>query len=348
MQMIERVLLQDNLWFVGDDHRGKNRANYERNEQSMIPFEPALGRTSSDDWTSKRKELKLLCKATGDPQGGRVALAFQWQHPFDLCDTNLHGWIRHVLPRFPRLKWFIFYDPILSAERKGIDLHPEGFIDYTKDPFDVVLDDDLRYLEHFLYDERYLRFGGLPVLWVWAMHGGVRFWPKTDVWRVVGDVFGLASGLERSVENVDVASGFTAALPGPTGRFSVTGNLESRLVPEWKRWSMREGRPIIPALSLQYDDHAFREAEGDGVEPTQILARDRAEIERALLTAKANVHPDYPYVWIGTLNNWAEGTSIAPTKRRGPAFLMPEEDGIPARIGHYHREHLKALRVLFS
>ena len=75
-----------------------------------------------------------------------------------------------------------------------------------------------------------------------------------------------------------------------------------------------------------------------------MLASSAAEIERFLelaLEFAPRIDGDR-YVFWGTLNNWAEGTTILPTVKRGPRFRS-------SKIGHYRFSHLEAIRsTLFS
>ena len=53
------------------------------------------------------------------------------------------------------------------------------------------------------------------------------------------------------------------------------------------------------------------------------------------------------YVFFGTTNNWAEGSSILPTRLGGELFLDNSTSAL--RIGDYGFEHLEAMReALFS
>ncbi len=100
----------------------------------------------------------------------------------------------------------------------------------------------------------------------------------------------------------------------------------------------------IPAGSCQYDDTAFLAARGRGETPLQVLAANRREVERFLALALSFARPidGTRYVFWGTLNNWAEGTSLLPTRSWGREFGTRQ-------IGHYHFAHLEAVRnVLFS
>ena len=105
-----------------------------------------------------------------------------------------------------------------------------------------------------------------------------------------------------------------------------------------------EGYDFIPAGSCQYDDEKFMRARGRGETPLQVLAKDVSEIELFMQLALDYSRPinGTRYVMWGTLNNWAEGTTILPTKNSGPKFRT-------AKIGHYRFEHLKALKkVIFD
>ena len=107
----------------------------------------------------------------------------------------------------------------------------------------------------------------------------------------------------------------------------------------YERLSSLKGRHFIPAGSCQFDDSAFMRARGRGEKPLRILARDRADVEAFLRLALSYSRPieGTRYLAWGTLNNWAEGTTVLPTANRGRRFST-------RRIGHYRFAHLEALR----
>lgn len=324
-----RVMLQDNLWFTGPP----GFANYERNGQSMIPVEPLLGRTASSDAGVKEQELQWLLRYTGRTGTGLV-VAQEWIKPDHRIEENLPLFLE-VFGRHARQgRWCIFYDPVLAFRQRGFANGP---------PFDLstpellqLWREDLTYLERHFEHPKYHRIGGRPVLYVWAVHGGVfnadTAFREADAQGiyVLGDVFGGP----HDPQGMSGATGFVSVLPGRGGGdIRLVDEALPQLEEEYDRWA---GRDLIPAGSLQYDDTVFQRAlGGGGAPPTRILASSRQQVEFFLnrLEARAEIG----HLFLGTANNWAEGTTVLPTVRGGQRFRLD-------RLGNYNFEHLQAIR----
>ena len=333
-----RLIVQDNLWFRGPPHLN----NYELEGRTMIPVEPLLGRTDSSDAAAKLQELQWLLRYTGRTGSGLI-VAQEWIRPHDLIDTNLEGWVDLFARHAGRARWLIFYDLVLAVRQRG--LGPAPPVDLGKPEILDLWRRDLDYFAQRFFDSpRYWRRDGRPVVYVWALYGLERFEQAFSEARargiyLLGDVLG--SRLEPGA--VGGVTGFVSALPGRIPRQRDYGEFVDELTTELDAWSQRADRrrlDFVPAASLQYDDTEFQEALGDrGRPPTRIAARGRADL-RTTLTRLASF-ADGQEVFLGTANNWAEGTTCLPTTRSGARFRAP-------RIGHYRYEHLEAIReVLF-
>jgi hypothetical protein len=343
---VKRIILQDNLWFtaapswanyrmsVGEDEEGN------RIFQSMIPVEPRQGCTASNDWKAKGRELHWLRRYLGR-KGQNLVVAQQWMRPDNRIDRNLPQWYELFRDKCPRARWFIFYDVLLALRQRGI-IGEYEVPDFANPKAVSAVLGDLTYLEPWFARVGYLYLHNRPVVYLWAAHAyqNASFLFRTMKERsiyVMADVQGT-----KVVPAVDCLTGFTLVVPGtPRMRVSLAGHLgrfRSQLA-ELESHALVEGIDWIPAGSCQYDDAAFMRARGLGEPPTQILAEKRSEIESALSIAwsyskRINGHR---YILWGTLNNWAEGTTVLPTKRRSPQFSTEE-------IGHYGFGHLQALR----
>ncbi len=337
--MDTRLVVQDNLWFTGRPWLG----NYYLNGRPMVPVTPKLGFTSSSDVDAKRRELRWLNRYTGR-KGRGVVIALQWHKPGNRIDRNLpSSW----LPTFERIsplgKWCIFYDPILATRQRGL-VKPGQPVDYARPKLFRQWKRDLEYLRPYFDHPQYWRIGGEPVLYVWAsfaLRGIERVFAhaRERGFYVLADVLGtdvlppFANGI----------TGFTVAIPTlERRRYRLPDLLRS--FRRFYKAASRTSHDHIPAGSCQYDDVAFMTARGLGEPPLQILAANRREVETFLALALSFAKPidGTRYIFWGTLNNWAEGTSLLPTRRFGPTFGTRQ-------IGHYHFEHLQAVRnVLFS
>lgn len=327
-----RLIVQDNLWFSG----APGFANYVLDGKTMIPVEPLQGRTSSADLEAKGQELQWLLRYTGRGGSGLV-VAQEWIRPGDPIDRNLGPWLRIFERHGRRAKWCIFYDPVLAVRQRGLG---------TAIPFDFssaellkLWRSDLDHLEPYFSHPKYWQVDGRPVLYVWAVHGGIanagRAFGEAEGrgLYVLGDVFGG----RREPANMRGVTGFVSAVPGLVGAGDhrrVTELIPS-LEQEFRHWA-RRGFRFIPAASLQYDDTEFQIALGaDGQEPVRLLAHDRADLRRLLEFLRGWARSGE--VLLGTANGWAEGTTILPTARAGPEFGSE-------RIGHYRFAHLEAIR----
>lgn len=331
-----RLVVQDNLWFSA----APGFANYILNGRKMIPFEPLQGRTASSDLDAKRQELQWLLRYTGRGGSGLV-IAQEWIRPGDPIDRNLDPWLSVFERHGRRAKWCVFYDPVLAARQRALaDRIP---IDFGRSELLAMWRADLDHLERHLSHPKYWRIDGRPVLYVWAVHGGIE-----NAGRAFGEadrrglyVLGDVLGGRRKPANMRGVTGFVSAVPGlvrPGDHRRVTDLLPD-LEQEFRHWT-GTGLNFIPAASLQYDDTEFQEALGSsGQAPVRLLAHKRDDARRVLELLRRFARSGF--ILLGTANGWAEGTTLLPTARDGTEF---RED----RIGHYHFAHLELVRdVLF-
>lgn len=338
--MATRLVVQDNLWFTGPPRLG----NYYLNGQPMVPVTPKLGFTDSDDVAAKTKELRWLSRYTGR-RGSGVIIAQQWHNPGNRIDRNLQSsWIATFERVAPLGRWCIFYDPILATSHRGL-VTPGNAVDFSRPKLFRMWRRDLRYLRQYFDHPQYWRLaGGRPVLYVWASFA-LRGADKAFAHARRQGLYVLADVLGSDVvpAHADGLTGFTLGIPGIERRRYRLPDLLPTFRRRYRRASAT-GYDHIPAGSCQYDDVAFMTARGRGEPALQILAANRREMERFLSLALSFARPidGTRYVFWGTLNNWAEGTSLLPTRRLGPEFGTRQ-------IGHYHFAHLQAVRnVLFS
>ena len=327
-----RVITQDNLWFTGPPRF----ENYRRRGRRMISVDPLLGRTASSDPEAKSQELQWLLRYTGRTGSGLV-VAQQWTRPTGRISRNLPAWLDLFERHGRRARWVIFYDPVLALFFRLGKRPPLDF--GTADAL-AVWKSDLDHLAPFFEGDRYFRLGGRPVLYVWAVHGGIfnagRAFGEADRrgLYVLGDVFGGG----RRPANLRGATGFTSVIPGLGQQDHELVDVVPRLEEEFRRWS--GDLPTIPAASMQYDDTEFQAVQGTR-RPSRILARSRDDLRLLLGTLRRAAGPR-GHVFLGTANNWAEGTTLLPTIASGPEF------GAAERMGQYHFAHLEVLReVLF-
>ena len=324
-----RLVVQDNLWFSGRPLLG----NYYLNRRPMVAVTPKLGFTASHDTRAKRRELRWLSRFTGR-KGQGVVVAQQWHKPRNRIDRNLQrSWIATYERVAPRGKWCIFYDPILATSQRGL-VKPGGAVDYSRPKLFRQWRRDLRYLRPYFDHPQYWRIGGRPVLYVWAsfaLRGVAKAFAHADRQGLylLADVLG--SGVQPP--HAHGITGFTVGIPGLDRRRYRLPDV----LPTFRR--------LYEAADAAPDDHAaFLAARGRGETPLQVLAANRGEIERFLELARSYARPidGTRYVFWGTLNNWAEGTSRLPTRAAAQEF------GTRA-IGHYHFAHLQAVRnVMFG
>ncbi len=331
-----RVVVQDNLWFSGPP----GYANYVLNGRPMIPVEPLLGRTGSSDATAKSQELQWLLRYTGRGGTGLV-VSQEWIRPGDEIDRNLGPWLALFERHGRRAKWCVFYDPVLAVKQRGLGQAIP--FDFSSPELLAMWRSDLDYLERYFRRPKYWQLAGRPVLYVWAVHGGIvnaesAFAEADDRGLyVLGDVLGG----RKEPPHMRGVTGFVSAVPGivkPGDRREM-----AELLPELERefgyWASR-GFDFYPAASLQYDDTDFQLALGsDGQAPVRLLAQSRDELRATLRALRRSALSDV--VVLGTANGWAEGTTCLPTARNGPEF-----GGV--RIGHYRFAHLEEIgTVLF-
>lgn len=337
-----RLIVQDNLWF-----RGKPELwNYRLKGRSMIPVTPKLGLTSSDDPRAKGRELEWLMKYTG-AEGRGVVVAQEWIRPGDYLDGNLRGtW----LPVFERLapegRWCIFYDPILAARQRGLLKRRRSHLDFERAKIRTMWEGDLAYLQQYFDHPQYWRLrDGHPVLYVWAafalknVRGAFRY-ARSRTLYLLADVLGT----DRRPPLVQGLTGFTAALPSIARGTYPLRDLLPRYEESYRQLAAADGYDFVPAGSCQYDDSAFMAARDRGETPLRIFAREASDVEAFLELALSYARPieGTRYLFWGTMNNWAEGTTVLPTRRKGRRFPG-------GGIGHYRLAHLQAIRrVVFG
>lgn len=335
-----RIVVQDNLWFSGWPLLG----NYYLNRRPMVAVVPKLGFTASHDVRAKTRELRWLRRYTRR-RGQGVVIAQQWHKPGNRIDRTLR---RSWLPTFervaPRGKWCIFYDPILATSQRGL-VKPGQPVDFSRPRLMRQWRRDLEYLRPHFEHPQYWHLDGRPVLYVWATFALKRVETAFAHARRQG-LYLLADvlGTRVSPPHADGLTGFTAGLPRLDRRRYRLPDLMPTFRRHYAAAAAERPYDFIPAGSCQYDDAAFLAARGRSERALQILAANRGEIEDFLALALSFSKPieGTRYLFWGTLNNWAEGTSLLPTRRAGAQFGTRS-------IGHYGFEHLAAVRnVVFS
>ncbi len=306
------LIAQENLWFSEPRQGG---INYFVDGHRILPFEPLLGLTSSSNDLVKLQEMQWLFRYTG--QTGRNAIfSVEWFAPRDLIDRNLRKTFLPLLERTEG-RWNIFYDPVLASVWRG---HGPGPVDFSRPVIRQMFQDDMVFLREKYFDHpNYWRIDGKPVLHVWAARELVRNADelfqslRSSGVYICGDVFG-----QRGDEPpLDCRTGFTAATPDVVsqGRFQSVQDV----LPSFERYFQSNGgnTDMIPAFSFQYDDVEFRTRIGTGGTSIQILAQGRQDLWDWLDLADAYSEPidGSRYIWVGTLNGWAEATTIYPTEK---------------------------------
>lgn len=338
--MATRLVIQDNLWFSAKPHLG----NYRLNGEKMVAITPKLGFSASADTKAKRKELSWLCSYTGE-KGRGVVVAQQWYKPGNLIDRNLQGsWIELFESEAPKGKWCIFYDPLLATMQRGL-VAPGEPVDFNRPKVMRQFKKDLTYLRPYFDHPQYWRLNdGHPVLYVWASFALLNVekafaHARNQALYVLADVLGT----DVLPANANGITGFTVAIPGLERRRHRLPDLMPTFRERYTAAAASDF-DFIPAGGCQYDDVAFMKARGVGEEPLQVLASNVGEVEDFLDLAMgfAREIDGDRYVFWGTLNNWAEGTTILPTAKQGARFRQD-------KIGHYRFSHLEAIRnTLFS
>jgi hypothetical protein len=336
-----RIIFQDNLWFRGRPYFW----NYRRNGKWMIPVRPKLGLTSSDDAVAKAKELRWVNRHTGE-RGSGVIIAQEWIRPDNFIDSNLRNpWLPTFEKEAPEGRWCIFYDPVLAARQRGL-LKKTDELDFERRKIRRMWESDLDYLERYFAHPQYWRLrDGHPVLYVWAAFA-LKHVRQAFLSARSRTIYILADtlGTKRRPKQANGLTGFTAALPNLERGFYRLRDLFPLYEKAYRRAAAAERYDFIPAGSCQYDDAVFMKARGEGEMPLQIIAADVEEVEDFLELALSYAEPidGTRYLFWGTLNNWAEGTTVLPTISRGQRF--PGD-----AIGHYRYAHLRAIsRVVFG
>ncbi len=333
------VAAQLNLWFRSEPHLN----NYQRDGRWMVSLNPRLGYTDSADREVLAQEMQWIHRYSLRT-GRKTIYSIEWIQPGDLSDRNISRAFLPVVEQ-TRARWNIFYDPVLAARQRGLAFDTP--IDFSRPAVSDMFLSDLAYLSQYFEHPRYWRLRGKPVLYVWSVNSGIeRAHQPFETARsmgvyLLGDVFG-GNGPEPPL---DARTGFVAATPAMTGRTDLDVHGLLLVFNGYYQDALARG-DTIPALSCQFDDTEFQNLVGGA--PTRILARQKEDVTDLLRLAKSYSTPigSERYVWLGTYNNWAEGTTLLPTRRQGERFY--DMRGGIRRIGHYEFDHLEAVReVLF-
>lgn len=330
-------MAQENLWF-SEPRRGG--INYLVDGQLILPFEPLLGLTASADRAAKMQEMQWFFRYTGQTSRNAV-FSVEWIAPRDLIDRNLR---KTFLPAIEQTeaRWNIFYDPVLASVWRGLGPGP---VDFSRPAIRQMFQDDLVYLRDLYFDHpNYWRIRGKPVLHVWAAKELVRNGDELFTQArqsgiyICGDVFGQV-GKEPPL---DCRTGFTAATPDIVARSR--SHTVQEVLPIFESYFEDAGdKDLIPAFSFQYDDVKFRTSLGLGGTGIQILAESRQDLWDWLTLADRYAEPidGNRYIWVGTLNGWAEATTIYPTKKSPAEFWS---GGPPPRVQPYHYAKLEVIQ----
>ena len=339
-----RVISQHNLWF-----RGRPRyTNYKIGTRSMISVPPLLGRRGSDDEKALEQEMQWLHRYSGR-DGSNFVYSQEWIRPGDLIDRNLNAVFLPAVER-TEAQWNIFYDPVLAVRQR--DIPTDLPIDFSRGPVSRLFFSDLAYLwDNYFNHPNYWKLYGKPVLYIWSVTSAmlnaeaVIEEARRQGIYVLGDVFGG----RLKVPAMDGYTGFVASTPELAGRFIDIETAMPYFAGYYERF--REGDDnepgdMIPALSAQYDDSDFQAILG-GTQ-TRVLATKRDDVVDFLRLARRNARgiDGERYVFFGTTNNWAEGSTILPTRLGGEPFLDSSTSLV--RIGDYGFQHLEVMQeVLF-
>jgi len=370
-----RLIVQDNLWFKARGMDGCEGANYCRKPsgssecEPIIPVTPLLGCTASSDLHVKAQELQWLQRYTGRDGSGLV-ISQEWKRPDDEIDQNLEHFVDDVLEKFgEKTQWNIFYDPILAATQRYPVVPP---IDFSSPTIDGMWDADLVYLGREAFTKpRYWHVGGKPVLYVWNAfkQGGLinhaqSFQNARNDRGVylLGEIFSCSTDVSSQLPEVggvpalDGATGFTAVAPGCSpgkGDADTIGQLIDSFTNAYTTYRTQlllQGVDFIPPGSSEYDDTEFANVEG--FDPTRLLASSVEEVEDFLTAAKSAAQQSpvegIAYIFWGTANNWAEGTTLLPTVLPQNGDGYDEMPGGVRRIGSYGFSKLEAVqKILF-
>lgn len=331
------VIGQENLWF-GDVRLGG--VNYLIDGVPILPFEPLLGLTASNNELAKAQEMQWFFRYTGQTSRNAI-FSVEWFAPRDLIDRNLR---RSFLPLLEQTeaRWNIFYDPVLASVWRGLGPGP---VDFSRPETRKMFQNDMVYLrKNYFEHPNYWRINGKPVLHVWAARELVR--NADDLFAaarsggiyICGDVFG-----QRGAEPpLDCRTGFTAATPEIVSRNRF--QRVQQVLPDFERYFQSgDDKDLIPAFSFQYDDEVFRTRIGTGGTAIKILAEGRGDLRDWLELADRYSRPidGSRYIWVGTLNGWAEATTIYPTEKGRREFWIRGE---PRRVEPYHFAKLEVIQ----
>jgi hypothetical protein len=353
-----RLITQDNLWFSGPPTYG----NYKINGKSMIPVMPLLGFTNSWDRRVKAQELQWLLRYTSR-QGSGLIISQEWIKPNDGIDSFIQNPFLPLIEQHGgNLLWNIFYDPVLAALQRNLITAPP--IDFKNPAIRQMWEGDLKHLRQLYFNHpQYWKIKGKPVLYIWNVPCLVNADAAFTKARKEG-IYLLGDVMHSQVNNpsymdslppLDCATGFLVVIDILAFAETTIGEIIPTFAKLYKDWNLEAGKrnmSFIPAGSCQYDDTEFAALIGKA--PTRILAKNRTEVEDYLKTAlsEAMAIDGTRYIFWGTANNWAEGTTILPTKLVAPSqqfYVQRRLNGKPVkRIGQYGFEHLKAVKkILF-
>ncbi|MCP4201925.1 MAG: hypothetical protein GY769_08325 [bacterium] len=330
------IVAQENLWFTQPRRGG---INYLVDGQLILPFEPLLGLTASSDSAAKMQEMQWLFRYTGQASRNAV-FSVEWIAPRDLIDRNLRKTFLPLI-ELTEARWNIFYDPVLASVWRGLGPGP---VDFSRPEIRQMFQDDLVYLRDLYFGHpNYWRIRSKPVLHVWAAKELVK--NADELFRqarrsgiyICGDVFGQ-TGTEPPL---DCRTGFTAATPDIVSRDRTQAVQE--VLPAFESYfEDAGGLDLIPAFSFQYDDIKFRTSLGRGGTAIQILAQDRQDLWDWLDLADRYADPidGTRYIWVGTLNGWAEATTIYPTEKSRSEFW----EGGRLGVQPYHYAKLEVIQ----
>lgn len=310
----------------------------------MISVAPLLGKRDSSDRAALDQEMQWLHRYSGR-DGRNFVYSIEWIRPGDVIDLNM---AEVFLPAIEetRAKWNLFYDPVLAVRQR--DLPSDVPIDFSHPAIARMFRSDLAYFgARYFKHPSYWRLRDKPVLYLWSASSSfVNAGPVFEEARnlgiyLLGDVFGG----RFDVPALDGYTGFVAATPEIQGQFTDIESVMPIFREYYERFRDGEDHPpgdMIPALSPQYDDSDFQSILGG--KQTRVLAKDRSSVEAFLRLAKSSARgiDGERHVFCGTTNNWAEGSTLLPTRPSEQPF-SDTSTGL-LRIGDYGFEHLEALR----
>lgn len=332
------IIGQENLWFT-ELRRGG--LNYRFDGKLILPFRPLLGLTASAASVPKLQEMQWFFRYTGQTSRNAV-FSVEWFAPRDLVDRNLRKTLIPLLEQ-TEARFNIFYDPALASVWRG---HGPAPVDFSRPEIRQMFQDDMVFLRDKYFDHpNYWRIDGKPVLHVWGARELVDnadelfSEARASGVYICGDVFGQ-TGDEPPL---DCRTGFTAATPQIVSRSR--NQSVKQVLPDFERYyqSNADDFDLIPAFSFQYDDVKFRTQIGTGGTAIQILAEGRDDLRAWLDLADRYSKPidGERYIWVGTLNGWAESTTIYPTEKGAKEFWRA---GDPPKVEPYHFAALEVIQ----